>query len=80
MKYYKYIFFSIILCCFQLSYLYGQSLQELERLQKEYKEVLERQSLQKPKDVVDAEKVAKSLNVKAEFMVADARFLPFKKE
>ena len=60
MKYYKYIFFSIILCCFQLSYLYGQSLQELERLQREYKDVLERQSLQKPKDVVDAEKLAKS--------------------
>lgn len=34
----------------------GQNYQELQKLQEEYKKVLERQSLQKPEDVSDAEK------------------------
>ena len=37
-----------------------QSYQDIQRLQNEYKKVLERQSLQKPKEVSDAEKTAES--------------------
>ena len=44
-------FFSLVL---------SQSYQELEKLKTEYKDALERQSLQKPKDVSDAEKTASS--------------------
>tara|TARA_Y100000741_G_scaffold28492_1_gene20514 strand:+ start:1147 stop:3075 length:1929 start_codon:yes stop_codon:yes gene_type:complete len=38
----------------------AQSLQELQKLQSEYKKALERQSLQKPADITEAEKTAKS--------------------
>tara|TARA_S200000501_G_C20845974_1_gene753662 strand:- start:529 stop:2451 length:1923 start_codon:yes stop_codon:yes gene_type:complete len=38
----------------------AQNLQELQRLQNEYKKALERQSLQKPPDITEAEKTAKS--------------------
>ena len=38
----------------------GQTFQELQKLEEEYKKVLEMQSLQKPSDVSDAEKTAKS--------------------
>lgn len=40
--------------------IYPQSYQEMQRLQKEYQKVLERQSLQKPEAVSEAEKTAKS--------------------
>tara|TARA_Y100000768_G_C23989191_1_gene690968 strand:- start:2350 stop:4278 length:1929 start_codon:yes stop_codon:yes gene_type:complete len=38
----------------------AQNLQELQKLQEEYKKALERQSLQKPPDITEAEKTAKS--------------------
>ena len=42
------------------SVLYGQNYQELQKLQSEYKKVLEKQSLQKPDDITKAESIAKS--------------------
>ncbi|MAU64803.1 MAG: hypothetical protein CL882_02115 [Dehalococcoidia bacterium] len=38
----------------------SQSYQDLQKLQEEYKKALERQSIQKPKEITDAEKTAKS--------------------
>ena len=38
--------------------IYPQSYQELQRLQSEYKKALERQALQKPADISEAEKIA----------------------
>ncbi|MBC8344706.1 MAG: SLBB domain-containing protein [Candidatus Marinimicrobia bacterium] len=40
--------------------LHPQSFQELQKLQSEYKKVLEKQALQKPADISDAEKTAQS--------------------
>tara|TARA_Y100001958_G_C21245259_1_gene574826 strand:+ start:2931 stop:4865 length:1935 start_codon:yes stop_codon:yes gene_type:complete len=51
------IFVFTVLC---LACLNAQSLQELQNLQNEYKKALERQALQKPVDVIEAEKTAKS--------------------
>ena len=53
----------IIICYLILGschFLVGQSYQELQKLQKEYQKVLERQSLQKPEEISEAEKTAKS--------------------
>ncbi len=52
------IMFSFFL--FPFSFSSAQSYQELQRLQKEYQKVLERQALQKPAEVSEAEKTAKS--------------------
>tara|TARA_Y100000741_G_scaffold232574_1_gene177707 strand:- start:52 stop:1983 length:1932 start_codon:yes stop_codon:yes gene_type:complete len=41
-------------------FLHGQTIQELEKLKNEYEGVLERQSLQKPSEVTEAEKTVKS--------------------
>ena len=46
-----------------ITYLFGQSYEELQKLQDEYKKVLERQSLQKRKDIVDAENTIKSTSI-----------------
>jgi len=40
--------------------IFGQNFQELQKLQSEYKKALERQALQKPNDISEAEKTAKS--------------------
>ena len=53
MKFSKTLSFSLFLL-FQL--LNGQNYQELQKIQDEYKKVLEKQSLQKPKDISNAEK------------------------
>lgn len=50
----------IVLIFFVGSILSGQNLDELKKLQTEYKDVLERQSLQKPSEITDAEKTASS--------------------
>ena len=42
------------------SFIFAQNLDELKKLQSEYKSVLERQSLQKSKEISDAEKTASS--------------------
>ncbi len=39
---------------------FGQNYQELQKIQSEYKKALERQALQKPSDISEAEKTAKS--------------------
>tara|TARA_Y100000768_G_scaffold383984_1_gene367131 strand:- start:14106 stop:16031 length:1926 start_codon:yes stop_codon:yes gene_type:complete len=57
MKYYKILFFAII---FTNQWLIGQNFKELQKLQSEYKKALERQALQKPADISEAEKTAKS--------------------
>ncbi len=57
MKLHKILIFTIALIS---SLLFAQNLQELQKLQDEYKKVLERQSLQKPEAVANAEKTAKS--------------------
>ena len=57
MKLYKTLFFVSFLIS---GLVFGQSLQELQKLQNEYKKALERQSLQKPAEISDAEKTAKS--------------------
>ena len=55
---YKTIIVTLSLASFQL--VLGQNYQELEMLQAEYKKKLERQSLQKPADVTEAERTASS--------------------
>ena len=40
--------------------IYSQNLQELQKLQAEYKKVLERQSLQKSNEIIEAERTAQS--------------------
>ena len=55
---YKTLIVTLALGSFQL--VLGQNYQELEKLQAEYKKVLERQSLQKPADVTEAERTAAS--------------------
>ena len=57
MKYIKIIFFVLFGC---KTLLFAQTFQELQKLQDEYKRVLERQSLQKPDDISNAENIAKS--------------------
>ena len=49
--------FIIVLLC---SFAFSQNYQELQKIQNEYKKALERQSLQKPKEISDAERTAKS--------------------
>ena len=49
-------FIIVILCSFAFS----QNYQELQKIQDEYKKALERQALQKPKEISDAERTAKS--------------------
>ena len=55
----KNILFILLICCIESS-LSGQNLDELKKLQTEYKNALERQSLQKSSDITDAEKTASS--------------------
>ena len=45
---------------YPLSFTYAQSFQELQKLESEYKKVLELKALQKPNDISDAEKTIKS--------------------
>ena len=52
----RFILFVLILI-FQPAF--TQSYQELQKLQSEYKKILERQSLQKPKDITNAEEMLK---------------------
>ena len=56
----KYLYFLII--CFN-SLALGQNYQEIQKLQEEYKKVLERQSLNAPKEVLDAERTVKSTSL-----------------
>ena len=51
------LLFILILLSLNIS---AQNLQEIQKLQNEYKKVLEKQALQKPSDVSDAENIAKS--------------------
>ena len=57
MRFYLIIFLSVLSFSSKLS---GQNFEELQKLQAEYKKALERQSLQKPDDIVKAEKNATS--------------------
>lgn len=50
----------LVLIAFNLFFLHGQNLQEIEKLKNEYKNALERQSLQKSKEITDAENTLKS--------------------
>ena len=59
MKYIYRIFFTVLVFgAGQI--IFGQSYQELQRFQEEYKKVLELQALQKPADISEAEKTASS--------------------
>ena len=53
----KILIFPVMIFC---QALLGQNLQEIQKLQDEYKKALERQSLQKPDDISKAEQTAKS--------------------
>ena len=53
-------FLPFILYLLSFILIYPQSYQELQRLQSEYKKALERQALQKPADISEAEKTAQS--------------------
>ena len=55
----KYAAFCLFIV-FLSSFLQGQNYQELQKLQSEYKKVLERQALQKPDDISNAEKAVRS--------------------
>ena len=57
MKLIRILFFTIIVLN---QYLLSQNLQEIQKLQNEYKKVLERQALQKPLEISEAEKTASS--------------------
>ena len=57
MRFYLIIFLSVLSFSSKLS---GQNFEELQKLQAEYKKALQRQSLQKPDDIVKAEKNATS--------------------
>ncbi len=57
MKLTKILIIAIICIC---QGVIGQTFQELQKLQSEYKKVLERQALQKPAEISEAEKTAKS--------------------
>ena len=52
--------FIIVLLC---SFAFSQNYQELQKIQDEYKKALERQALQKPKEISDAERTAKSTSL-----------------
>ncbi len=54
------LFVLLILFLSNLGHLTGQTLQELEKLKDEYSKALERQSLQKPQDIKEAENRASS--------------------
>ena len=58
MKSFNNIKFALFIISIQ--FLQSQSLQEIQKLQNEYKKVLEKQSLQKPREISDAEKIANS--------------------
>ncbi len=60
MKFFKIIFFGII---FFVNDVLAQNYQELQKIQSEYKKALDRQSLQKPKSISDAEKTLKSTSL-----------------
>ncbi|MBT4660659.1 MAG: hypothetical protein HOC18_02010, partial [Candidatus Marinimicrobia bacterium] len=53
-------FLPFILYLLSFILIYPQSYQEIQRLQSEYKKALERQALQKPADISEAEKTAQS--------------------
>ena len=55
---YKILFLCLMFTSFQI--LFGQNYKELRKLQDEYQKVLERESMQKPSEITDAEKTAKS--------------------
>lgn len=57
MKYINNSFYTLFIL---FSAAFSQNLQEIQKLQNEYKKVLERQSLQKPADITNAEQTAKS--------------------
>tara|TARA_Y100000816_G_C26102680_1_gene584860 strand:- start:1060 stop:2988 length:1929 start_codon:yes stop_codon:yes gene_type:complete len=57
MKNVNYYFCALLL---SFSIVFAQNLQELQKLQNEYKKVLEKQSLQKPAEISNAEQAAKS--------------------
>ena len=48
---------------FALLPIFGQNLQELQKLQDEYKRVLDRQALQKPSEISNAEKTVLSTTI-----------------
>ena len=56
----KSIYLCITALLSTLAITFGQNFQELQKLQNEYKKALERQALQKPNDIYEAEKTAKS--------------------
>ena len=56
----KYLKITLLLSISLSKPLMSQSLQEIQKLQEEYKKVLDKQSLQKPADISDAEKTVKS--------------------
>ena len=59
MKYTCKIFYAImVLSIGQI--IFGQNYQEIQKIQNEYKKVLELQALQKPNDIYEAEKTASS--------------------
>jgi len=55
---YKILFLCLISSSFQI--LFGQNYRELQKLQNEYQKVLEREAIQKPSEITEAEKTAKS--------------------
>ena len=55
---YKILFLCLISSSFQI--LFGQNYRELQILQNEYQKVLEREAIQKPSEITEAEKTAKS--------------------
>ena len=57
MKYVNNYYYAIFLL---FSVVFGQNLQEIQKLQNEYKKVLDKQSLQKPVEISNAEEAAKS--------------------
>ncbi len=54
---------SIVLVIVSMSFVFGQSYQDFEKLQSEYKKVLEKKALQKPKDISDVEKTIRSTDL-----------------
>ena len=56
---YKILFLCLISSSFQI--LFGQNYRELQKLQNEYQKVLEREAIQKPSEITDAENTAKSM-------------------
>ena len=59
MKYIFKLFFTVLVLSI-CQIIFGQSYEEIKKLQSEYKKVLEMQALQKPREVSEAEKLASS--------------------